>query len=39
MKLGTISIGEGCSVGSGAIVLYNKQLQDDSQLGPLSLWS
>ena len=37
MKVGTISIGKRCSVDCGAIILYNTQLQDGSQVGPLSL--
>lgn len=37
MKMGNIKIGNGCSVGDGAIVLYNTIMEDNSSLGSLSL--
>lgn len=37
MKMGKIKIGNGCSVGDGAIVLYNTIMEENSSLGSLSL--
>jgi non-ribosomal peptide synthetase-like protein len=37
MKADSITIGEGCSVGNMAVVLYNTQMHAGSSLGPLSV--
>ncbi|NMF66660.1 Pls/PosA family non-ribosomal peptide synthetase [Brasilonema octagenarum] len=37
MKISTVTIGDRCSVGSGAIVLYDTVMEPDSNLGNLSM--
>ncbi|MFB3891985.1 MAG: Pls/PosA family non-ribosomal peptide synthetase [Phycisphaerae bacterium] len=37
MKMSTIDIGAGCSIGAGSIVLYDTRMEDGSALGALSL--
>ena len=37
MKADTVAIGDGCSVGNMAIVLYSTEMQAGSSLGPLSV--
>ena len=37
MKLGRVTLGEGCSVGSEGCVLYDSAMGDGSRLGDLSL--
>lgn len=37
MKMSTVSIGAGCTVGAGAVVLYDTQMLPGSSLGPVSL--
>jgi non-ribosomal peptide synthetase-like protein len=37
MKSSTLKIGDDCSVGNMAVVLYDAEMQDRSYLGPLSL--
>ncbi len=37
MKLSTIELGEGCSVGTDAVVLYDTRMEAGSSLGELSL--
>jgi len=37
MKMSTIDIGAGCSVGAGSIVLYDTRMEDGASLGDLSL--
>lgn len=37
MKISTVTIGDRCSVGSGAIVLYDTVMEPDSSLGNLSM--
>ncbi len=37
MKMSTITIGTGCSIGAGAVVLYDTVMENGSRLGALSL--
>ena len=37
MKMSHVSIGAGCSVGAGSLVLYDTRMEPGSKLGPLSL--
>lgn len=37
MKSSYLKIGEGCSVGNMAVILYDSELQEGAMLGPLSL--
>jgi len=37
MKMATIDLGAGCSVGTDAVVLYGTRMEDGSRLGDLSL--
>jgi non-ribosomal peptide synthetase-like protein len=37
IKMGSVNIGNRCSVGAGAIVLYNTRMEEGSSLGDLSL--
>jgi acetyltransferase-like isoleucine patch superfamily enzyme len=37
MKMSVVTIGSGCSVGAGAVVLYDSQLAEGSGLDRLSL--
>ena len=37
MKVSTVNIGDRCTVGSGAIVLYDTVMAPDSSLGNLSM--
>ena len=37
MKMSTVEVGHGCSVGTDAIVLYDAVLEHGAQLGPMSL--
>lgn len=37
MKISTVTIGDRCSVGSSAIVLYDTVMEPDSNLGNLSM--
>ena len=37
MKVDTLEIGDGCSIGNMSVVLYGARMQDGSSLGPMSL--
>jgi non-ribosomal peptide synthetase-like protein len=37
MKMSRLSIGAGCSVGAGSLVLYDSRMEPGATLGPLSL--
>jgi non-ribosomal peptide synthetase-like protein len=37
MKMSVVHVGPRCSVGTGALVLYDTRMEADSKLGPLSL--
>ena len=37
MKMSTIEVGKGCSVGAGTLVLYDTRMEDGARLGNLSL--
>jgi non-ribosomal peptide synthetase-like protein len=37
MKMSTVDLGAGCSVGTDAVVLYDTRMEDGSRLGDLSL--
>ena len=37
MKISSVDIGARCTVGSGSIMLYDARMEDDSNLGELSM--